>query len=353
MNQCEPALVTPFWVRIATETKLSPGWLLIAFPVVLYPIYLALEVLFGRGLAAAMDFSGDWKAIIPLRATAFWGYLVMMLTYAARGTFRDLDALRPVLRGGDAVYAELRQQLTRFERRRLWVGALAGGLVACVIQEIVIARWAHLAAGSWSLRDFCMVVMAFALWITAGRGAVHLLDSARLYSRIGERHVVVDLLDLGSLSPLARHGLRIVLLVTIFTGVAIISVIVRSASLPGPSAAALILAPIWSLPLATAIFVLPVRGLRRQIRARKAEELGRIREDIRRSRELAAEAGTKAAEAGAKLPGLLAYKHEIESVREWPFDAPTLTRFFLYIAIPLGSWVGGALVERLLGAALD
>mgnify|MGYP000099034232 CR=1 FL=1 len=38
---------------------------------------------------------------------------------------------------------------------------------------------------------------------------------------------------------------------------------------------------------------------------------------------------------------------------EWPFDAPTLTRFFLYVAIPLGSWLGGALVERLLGAALD
>ena len=71
------------------------------------------------------------------------------------------------------------------------------------------------------------------------------------------------------------------------------------------------------------------------------------------SRALAAESGTEAAEAGAKLPGLLAYKHEIESVREWPFDAPTPTRFFLYVAIPLGSWIGGALVERLLGAALD
>ena len=69
--------------------------------------------------------------------------------------------------------------------------------------------------------------------------------------------------------------------------------------------------------------------------------------------ELVAELGTESAEAGAKLPGLLAYKNAIESVREWPFDAPTLTRFFLYVAIPLGSWVGGALVERLLGAALD
>ena len=37
MAEREPALVTPFWVRIATETSLSPGWLLIAFPAVLYP----------------------------------------------------------------------------------------------------------------------------------------------------------------------------------------------------------------------------------------------------------------------------------------------------------------------------
>ena len=61
MAQREPALVTPFWVRIATETSLSPGWLLIAFPAVLYPTYLLLEALFGRGLAAATDFGGDFE----------------------------------------------------------------------------------------------------------------------------------------------------------------------------------------------------------------------------------------------------------------------------------------------------
>ena len=37
MPHRRPALVTPFWVRIATETKLSPGWLPVAFPAVLYP----------------------------------------------------------------------------------------------------------------------------------------------------------------------------------------------------------------------------------------------------------------------------------------------------------------------------
>ena len=77
--------------------------------------------------------------------------------------------------------------------------------------------------------------------------------------------------------------------------------------------------------------------------------------DLKASRsDLPGEARVRnASEAGGQLPGLLAYVNQIESVREWPFDAPTLTRFFLYVAIPLGSWVGGALVERLLGAALD
>ena len=38
---------------------------------------------------------------------------------------------------------------------------------------------------------------------------------------------------------------------------------------------------------------------------------------------------------------------------EWPFDAGMRLRFLFYLAIPVGSWLGGALVERLLGAALD
>jgi hypothetical protein len=109
----------------------------------------------------------------------------------------------------------------------------------------------------------------------------------------------------------------------------------------------------WNLPLATAAFLLPVRGLRRQIRARKTEKLAQLRDEIRKNEKLVAESGTKSAEASTRLPALLAFEKRVESVREWPFDAPTLTRFFLYVAIPLGSWVGGALVERLLGAALD
>jgi hypothetical protein len=182
---------------------------------------------------------------------------------------------------------------------------------------------------------------------------VYVIDSARLYSRIGEEQVRVDLLDLAPVSPLTRHGLRVVLFLVI--GGASWAVLEAFGPARQPTSATMILlfVLVCYVALATVIFSFPVRGLRRQIRARKAEKLAQLREEIRHNEELMTGTGTEASEAGAKMPGLLAYKHEIESVREWPFDAPTLTRFFLYVAIPLGSWVGGALVERLLGAALD
>jgi hypothetical protein len=277
------------------------------------------------------------------------GYVSMMSVYVARGTFRDLEALRPVLRGGEGTYADLQRQLARFERRRLWIAVVIGVALACVLQETGVTRWTRLLAGEWSLRDPCSAAFLIGFWVVGGWGTMYLIDSARLYSRIGEQHVEVDLLDLGPLLPLTRHGLRIVLFIAIIMPAGVIVHTVGSTSAPGSVISHVFLGCLWSAIVAAAAFLLPVRGLRRQIRSRKAEELARVREDIRRNRELAAES----AEAGGRLPGLLAYKHEIESVREWPFDAPTLARFFLYVAIPLGSWIGGALVERLLGAALD
>lgn len=35
-----------------------------------------------------------------------------------------------------------------------------------------------------------------------------------------------------------------------------------------------------------------------------------------------------------------------DRVREWPFDTSTVLRFARYLLIPLGSWFGGAMVER-------
>jgi hypothetical protein len=349
MAERKPALVTPFWVRIASETSLPPGWLLIAFPGVLYPTYLALEALFGRGLAAATDFGSDYEARLVPAWAALLGYVGMVGTYMARGTFRDLEALRPVLREGEAAYRSLRDQLTQFERRRLWIGGLVGAAIFLAASELNVGRWTRFLAGECSVQAIYIVAVGFPCWVVVTRLCVYVIDAARLYSRVGEQYVEIDLLDLAPLSPLSNHGLRVVLFLVISAAAGVIALT------PGAPASGQLIASITVnyFVVAGVVFLLPVRGLRRQIQASKAEELSRVREKIRHDRELAEGHGTKSAEAGARLLGLLAYAKTVESVREWPFDAPTLTRFFLYVAIPLGSWIGGALVERLLSAALD
>jgi hypothetical protein len=39
-------------------------------------------------------------------------------------------------------------------------------------------------------------------------------------------------------------------------------------------------------------------------------------------------------------------------VREWPYDAPTLARFAFLVLLAVGSWLGGALVERVVNLFL-
>ncbi len=53
-----------------------------------------------------------------------------------------------------------------------------------------------------------------------------------------------------------------------------------------------------------------------------------------------------------RLADLIAYHQLIDRTREWPIDAANLLKFFMYLLIGLGSWLGGALVERFLDSRL-
>ena len=59
-----------------------------------------------------------------------------------------------------------------------------------------------------------------------------------------------------------------------------------------------------------------------------------------------------AADLAAHLHALLALRAQIEQARDWPWDVSTLLRFTLYVAIGVGSWLWGALVERFVDAVL-
>jgi hypothetical protein len=98
--------------------------------------------------------------------------------------------------------------------------------------------------------------------------------------------------------------------------------------------------------------LLLLRGVRECIRREKEAEIARVNAAIRGDETALADSAIGARRGDLGLGELLAYRAFVESVPEWLLDAPTRTRLFLYVAIPLGSWLGGALVERLLDAIL-
>ena len=45
---------------------------------------------------------------------------------------------------------------------------------------------------------------------------------------------------------------------------------------------------------------------------------------------------------------VIAYLALIAGVSEWPFETSTLVQFGAYLALPVGSWLGGAIASRLI-----
>ena len=104
--------------------------------------------------------------------------------------------------------------------------------------------------------------------------------------------------------------------------------------------------------MASAAFVVPLLGVHSRIQSVKRSELDRLRDEILAERAVVLNETSNADQQSPRLANLIAYYQLIERAREWPVDAANLLRFFLYLLIGLGSWLGGAVVELLLSRSL-
>jgi hypothetical protein len=99
------------------------------------------------------------------------------------------------------------------------------------------------------------------------------------------------------------------------------------------------------MAIGIAALLLPSAGLNERLRAEKERELAWVRGEIATARAALARSDAGSREEAARLPALLAWEARVADARTWPFDVPTLLRFALLLLVPLGSWLGGALVE--------
>ena len=160
-------------------------------------------------------------------------------------------------------------------------------------------------------------------------------ESSRL-SSLSSSIASIDLLDLQPYKPLIRQGLTNVLLV-----VGIASIVSLFLLEPGFGTLLIQLSILFTL-FASIGLMLPLSGIRKKIEKAKQRELNWCKDALKSTRNQ-----IKSGDAGNQsFTEVVAYKALIESIRNWPFDSPTLARFALYLLIPLCSTFGGAFVER-------
>jgi hypothetical protein len=262
-----------------------------------------------------------------------------------RGARRDLRELGPALELSQAGLEAEQRAITSFPTGTLLAVSLLGSLAGIAI-SLDPDNW---LGGRPSLGDPLLLwvlarqMLLFAL--LAQTAWVDVVVAHRL-SRIGERFVKVDLLDLAPLGAFARRGLRSVLLWMLGSALAALFLLLPFSSLP----TILILVLIFGV--AVVALLLPALGVHRRLAEAKGRELERARQAIRAESEGLLASLAASARSPGRLSDLLAWEARLDDASTWPFDASTLLRFALYVTLGLGSWLGGAAVERLLEFAL-
>jgi hypothetical protein len=178
---------------------------------------------------------------------------------------------------------------------------------------------------------FCTIgVMAYSTWVW--RRVEHALDA---------EPATLDLLDTAPDRRMAAAGLR-----RSFFWIA------------GSSLASLVFVDLdfsWmtgivvsvTLCVGTALFVSPLRKLARRIRTAKAAELDRVRARIRTARDALLSGYPAGAGMSSELPALLAYEDRIEAVKPWAVDVSQTLRFVTLLALAVGSWLGGSIMDHI------
>jgi hypothetical protein len=222
-----------------------------------------------------------------------------------------------------------------------WWALLLAAAVAIGLFSLITIETTPEVANPWAWESLNydslwhrVLLVCFGWWVGCSMYVV-VTESARL-SRLSNHIETVDLMDLGAYQPLVRQGLTNALLV-------IGTVSVGSLLLVDPRFGSVLVIPwITSVVIAWIGLMLPLSGIRRKIKTVKRKErawcvqaLKTARDDLK-----------SGARGGQSVAEIVAYQTTIDHIRNWPFDNPTLVRFALYLLIPLGSWLGGAFVER-------
>ncbi len=341
---------SPDWlIRPFEGSKLAPAWLGLGLAIAWLGIVgladTAAHIMIGP---AALPFSPARFASSHVVDAALIGILLAGHAHLYLGAVSDLRRLRPLLPGGDTDFERLTREVPNLStpiRTGVTILGLVGGVATATLDPNLRDLHSHLAHSDPRYLIFILLNALFG--VLSCRLFAAEIHMTRAYARLGQQ-VEVDLFDQSRLLVFARKGLRSAVVWVLISSALSILWVLDSAGHNNVETA------IGLLALVTVALVAPTRGIHLRIAAAKATELARVSEAIRLERTASLEPrSADAPPEDARLGNLIQYQEFVKSIREWPFDVSIVTRSVLLILLGAGSWLGGAVVERLLGLALD
>jgi hypothetical protein len=341
---------SPDWlIRPFQASKLAPAWLGLGFAVawvlVVGLVNLAADIVIGPTALPFGPTRFTWNIIVN---AALLGFILAGHAYLYLGAISDLRTLRPLLPGDDKDFERLIRELPNLSgpvRALLTIAGAVGGLAVATLDPSLHDLYRNIARSDPRYLVFILQNILFgALGTRLFAAEVHM---TRAYARLG-RKVEVDLFDQSLLLVFALKGLRSVVVWVLISSAFSMFWVLDSAGQSN------ILFPIGVLVLVSVALIAPTRGVHESIKVAKTSELARVTTAIRAER--AAALAPRRADAppeDARLGNLIQYQDFVKSIREWPFDVSIVARSLVLIVLGIGSWLGGAVVERLLGLALD
>ena len=272
-----------------------------------------------------------------------FAYLIPASHYVSAQTVIAFDNLKPTLNLTDAQQLAIRNSLTGLSMKSQGRRLVAGFLAGCGHDYILLtAEFEFLEAiGLLDPINMTIMLMTILLWCLFTAVISLLLDNVWLFARLAKNDVRIDLLN----SPAVRG----------FSRVAVYSTLVLMGALAGFPLLVLqgdanyiaVLPGLFAVivPMVL-IFLVPLLPIRKRLQQCKLQELDLIQNRIN---ELTL-GQIKLVENSAtlsQLQPLLDYRREILQVPEWPFDSPVIFRLLFYLFIPPMTWVGAAIIERL------
>jgi len=343
------AAQSPDWlVRPFERSRLAPAWLglgvAFAYPVLVGLVHLLANAGWGPAEVPFGPARFAWTVAVN---GALFGVLLAGYAQLHLRAVSDVRALAPLLPGGEAEAERAAREVAELSPRARWgatIGGAAGGLAIATLDPTLRHFYGDVARSDPRYLLFVGQNVVFGVLGTLLFAAeVHM---SRAYARLGER-VAVDLLDLSKLRVFARKGLRSVVIWVLVSTTFSMFWVLDSAG------RANVVLPFLLLVLVVMALVAPTWGAHRSIAAAKEAELAQVAEAIRRERDRALVPGCDGAAQTGRLADWVAYQAFVRSIREWPFDLSIVSRSVLLIGLGAGSWLGGALVERLLDWLLD